>query len=189
MIGSKIPEPRFATLILGCLLSGGMLTSCLLPLGCAGYQIGTKNLYRNNIRTVHVPIIKSDSFRPELGVMLTEAVQKEIEKRTPYKLTDQATADSILECRLTSDSKRVVSETNTDEPRVITSVMTVELSWNDRRGIPLIATRFLPTGETTFYFAENVDFVPEAGQSIATAQLRSVERLANHIVDQMELRW
>jgi hypothetical protein len=121
--------------------------------------------------------------------MLTEAVQKEIERRTPYKLTDQATADSILECRLTSDSKRVVSETNTDEPRVITSVMTVELSWNDRRGIPLIATRFLPTGETTFYFAENVDFVPEAGQSIATAQLRSVERLANHIVDQMELRW
>lgn len=166
-----------------------VLTSCLFSMGCAGYQIGTRNLYRNNIRTVHVPIIKSDSFRPELGVMLTEAVQKEIEKRTPYKLSDQATADSILECRLTTDSKRVVSETNTDEPRILTSVMTVELSWNDRRNVPLIETRFLPTGETMFYFAENVSFVPEAGQSIATAHLRSIERLANHIVDQMEMRW
>ena len=162
---------------------------CVTLVGCAGYQIGTRNLYRNNVRTVHVPIIKSDSFRPELGVMLTEAVQKEIERRTPYKLTDLATADSVLTCRLTSDSKRVVSEANTDEPRVVQSVMTVELSWNDRRNIPLIETRFLPEGESTFYFAENVDFVPEAGQSISTAHQRSVERLANHIVDQMEVRW
>ena len=47
-----------------------------LMTGCAGYQIGTRSLYRNNIRTIHVPIIKCDSFRPELGVYLTEAVQK-----------------------------------------------------------------------------------------------------------------
>ena len=59
----------------------------------------------------------------------------------------------------------------------------------DRRGIPLIETRFLPPGESTFYFAENVDFVPEAGQSISTANQRVIERLANHIVDQMEARW
>jgi len=55
--------------------------------------------------------------------------------------------------------------------------------------MPLIETRFLPPGESTFYFAENVDFVPEAGQSISTSHLRAVERLANHIVDQMEKRW
>ena len=163
---------------------------CLSMLtGCAGYQIGTRSLYRSNVRTIHVPIIKSDSFRPELGVLLTEAVQKEIERRTPFKLTNLETADSILACRLTSDSKRVVSEASTDEPRVVQSVITVELSWNDRRGQPLIETRFLPPGETTFYFAERIDFVPEAGQSISTANQRAIERLANHIVDQMEIRW
>jgi hypothetical protein len=169
--------------ILGCLAITFVLQ------GCAGYKIGTRNMYRNNVRTIHVPIIKSDSFRPELGVMLTEAVQKEIERRTPYKLSNAETADSTLTCRLTADSKRVVSETNTDEPRLVQSVITVELSWLDRRRLPLIETRFLPPGETTFYFAENVDFVPEAGQSISTANLRAIERLANHIVDQMEMRW
>ena len=157
--------------------------------GCAGYKIGTRTLYRNDVRTIHVPIIKSDSFRPELGVMLTESVQKEIERRTPFKLANIETADSVMTCRLTSDSKRVVSETNLDEPRLIQSVMTVEVSWTDRRGMPLIETRFLPPGESTFYFAENVDFVPEAGQSISTANQRVVERLADHIVDQMEARW
>ena len=157
--------------------------------GCAGYQIGTRTLYRKDVRTIHLPIIKSDSFRPELGVMLTESLQKEIEKRTPFKLVNIDTADSVMTCRLTSDAKRVVSQTNLSEPRLLKSVVTVEVQWVDRRGTPLIETRFLPPGESTFYFAENVDFVPEAGQSISTANQKVIERLANHIVDQMEARW
>jgi hypothetical protein len=184
----KWPIPTLIPMQVLAVVLGWAFVACAM-IGCAGYQIGTRSIYRNNIRTIHVPIIKSDSFRPELGVMLTEAVQKEIERRTPFKLTNFETADSILECRLTSDSKRVVSEASTDEPRVVQSVITVELSWNDRRGLPLIETRFLPEGETKFYFAENVNFIPEAGQSISTAQLRAMERLANHIVDQMEVRW
>ena len=158
-------------------------------LGCAGYKIGTRSLYRADIRTIHVPIIKSESFRPELGAMLTETLQKEIERRTSFKHANIETADSVMTCTLTTDTKRVVSETNLDEPRLLQSIMTVEVAWVDRRGMPLIETRFLPPGETTFYFSENVDFVPEAGQSISTANQRVVERLANHIVDQMEARW
>ena len=157
--------------------------------GCAGYRFGTRSLYRNDIRTVHIPIIKSDSFRPELGVQLTEASQKELERRTPYKIGEFATADSIMNCRLTSENKQVVGETGTDESRLLRSAIAVEVSWVDRRNIPLIETRFLPPGETTFYFSENTDFVPEAGQSIGTANQRVIERLANHIVDQMESRW
>ncbi|MFN7333603.1 MAG: LPS assembly lipoprotein LptE, partial [bacterium] len=141
----------------------------LIMTGCAGYRIGTRSLYRNDIRTVHIPIIKSDSFRPELGVQLTEALQKEVERRTPYKIGEFATADSIMNCRLTSENKQVVGETGTDESRLLRSTMAVEVSWVDRRNIPLIETRFLPPGETTFFFSENTDFVPEAGQSIGTA--------------------
>jgi hypothetical protein len=176
-----------------------MVTHRLVPLfalalttlivGCAGYRFGNRTLYRNDIRTIHVPIVRSDSFRPELGVLITEAIQKEIERRTPYKLSDFATSDSVLNCRITADSKRVTAETPTDESRLLQSVMSVEVQWVDRRNVPLIETRFLPNGETTFYFADNENFVPEAGQSIATANQRLVERLANHIVDQMETRW
>jgi hypothetical protein len=53
----------------------------------------------------------------------------------------------------------------------------------------LIETRFMPPGEVSHYFSERTDFVPEAGQSIATAFQRAAERLADHIVDQMEARW
>jgi hypothetical protein len=169
---------------------GFTLSLGLVPItGCLGYRFGNTTLYRNDIRTVHVPVVRSDSFRPELGVLLTEAIQKEVEKRTPYKLTQSYNADSILNVRLTSDAKRVKSETITDEPRLLETVLTVEMSWTDRRGMSLVETRFLPPGEVSHYFAERTDFVPEAGQSIATSFQRAAERLADHIVDQMEARW
>src|SRR4051794_4304229 len=71
--------------------------------GCAGYQIGRGGLYRPDVRTVHVPVAQSDSYRRYLGERLTEAVVKEIELRTPYKVVDSASADSVLNIRLMSD--------------------------------------------------------------------------------------
>jgi hypothetical protein len=40
-----------------------------------------------------------------------------------------------------------------------------------------------------FFFTQGSDFVPEGGQSMATAQLRAIEQMAEQIVSQMELRW
>jgi hypothetical protein len=34
-----------------------------------------------------------------------------------------------------------------------------------------------------------VNFVPESGQSLATAHQEAIRKLAQQIVDQMELRW
>src|SRR5262245_15718707 len=70
--------------------------------GCAGYQIGRRSLYRPDVRTVHVPMIQSDSYRRYLGERLTEAIVKEIELRTPYKVVDAGSADSVLSVRLVS---------------------------------------------------------------------------------------
>lgn len=169
---------------------GIVLTACAVQLsGCASYRMGATTLFPTNIQTIHIPIVRSDSFRPDLGVRLTEAIQKRVEERTQYKLVDSPVADSTLICRLTTDSKRVVTETGTDEPRQLKTFFTVESSWTDRQGNVLMENRFLPPGEVAFYFAQGSDFVPEAGQSLATAQQRAIERLADHIVDQMEARW
>ena len=157
--------------------------------GCAGYRLGTRTLFRQDIRTIHVPIIRSESFRPEMGVRLTEAVQKEIENRTPYKITGAATADSTLVCRINYDTKRVVTETRTDEPRLLRQTLAAEVNWTDRIGNVLMENRFLPPGETAFLFTERSEMVPEAGQSLATSQQHSIQRMASHIVDQMEARW
>ncbi len=149
-------SPRFAF----CLLA---LTALLV--GCAGYRMGTRTLYRQDIRTVHVPIIRSESFRPDIGVRLTEAVQKRIEDRTPYKIADETTADSTLVCRINFDTKRVLTETRTDEPRDLRVTLASEVNWTDRLGNVLMQNRFLPPGETLFIFRnEPISYRKEANR-------------------------
>jgi Lipopolysaccharide-assembly len=166
-----------------------LIMACCSLLGCAGYRMGTSSLFRQDIRTIHVPIVRCDSFRPDLGVRLTEAIQKTIEDRTPYKIADASRADSTLACRIHYDTKRVLTETLSDEPRALRLTMATEVNWTDRIGNVLMQNRFLPPGETAFFFTEKADLVPEAGQSISTSQQNAIEQLADHIVDQMEMRW
>lgn len=157
--------------------------------GCAAYQFGSGSLFNPNIRTIHVPIVRNDTFRHNIGVQLTEALIRSIELRTPYKVVSDPNADSTLTCRISNEAKRVVAETVNDDPRVLNSTVSIELTWTDRRGNLLLTNRFVPAGELSFYFIQGSDFVPEGGQSMATAQQEIVERLAEQIVHQMESRW
>ncbi len=81
----------------------------VLPLaavaGCAAYHVGNASLFPPDIHTVFVPMFESDSLRRNLGEMLTEAVTKEIELRTPFKVVGTPNADSVLTGRITGDTK------------------------------------------------------------------------------------
>jgi Lipopolysaccharide-assembly len=157
--------------------------------GCAGYQLGNRSLYRPDIRTVHVPMVQSDSFRRYLGERLTEAMVKEIELKTPYKIVDSDSADSVLSVRLVSDSKRVLSENRFDEPRDIESDFYIQVSWVDRRGDLIMSHNDVPAAPLLLNIGQQANFVPEGGQSLATAQQEALHRLAEQIVGQMELAW
>ena len=175
---------------LWCLLLSAfcILHSAFFP-GCAGYQLGNRSLYRPDIRTVHVPMVQSDSYRRHLGERLTEAVVKEIELKTPYKIVDSDSADSVLSLRLVSDSKRVLSENRFDEPRDIESDFFIQVSWVDRRGDLIMSHNDVPAAPLLLNIGQQANFVPEGGQSLATAQHEALLRLAEQIVGQMELAW
>ena len=173
--------------LLGSIIGLGVALGAMA--GCAGYQLGSRSLFNPNVRTVYVPVVRNDTFRDNIGVQLTEAIQKAIELRTPYKVVGDPSADSVLTCRVPSQAKRILAETATDEPRALENLVTVELTWTDRQGNLLLENRFVPQGELAFYFAQSTNFVPEGGQSFATAQQRIAEQLADQIVNQMEIRW
>src|SRR5262245_6651612 len=86
--------------------------------GCVGYHVGTNSLYAPDVATVYVPMIESDSYRRDLGERLTEAVIKEIELKTPYKVVSTPNADSILTARLQQDTRRRVIQNGFSDPRV-----------------------------------------------------------------------
>ena len=85
-------------------------TMLLASSGCAGLHVGQQSLYRPEIATIYVPVFESESYRPNLGERLTEAVVKEIELKTPYKVVQTPNADSVLRGRIVMETKRVLAE-------------------------------------------------------------------------------
>jgi hypothetical protein len=141
------------------------------------------------VQTVYVPIIESDSFRRGLGELLTEAIIKEIESVSTYKVVGDPNADSILSARLTADDRNVLVENAFDTPRVMETTILVEVTWLNRRRIPLAPAQMIPMPPELVGITGTSALLAEAGQSVASAQTQAIERLARQIVGTMEEPW
>jgi len=171
------------------------LIGCVLPLaaGCAAYRFGNGTLYAPNVRTVYVPVFQSDSYRTtpsiDVGERLTEAVCKEIEKRTPFKVVgSEAAADSVLTGRVVADTKRMVVESPTDQSRMVEMNYQVIVTWADRGGT-VIASGDVPLPAASVDVGQAAALVPEFGRSVASTQQEAIERMAQQIVGLMEEPW
>jgi len=161
----------------------------VLLTGCAGYQIGNQTLYPAHIRTVYVPMIESSSFRRNLGERLTEAVVKEIERTTPYKVLGTPNADSVLSARIVGETKRVLIQGRSGDPRELETNLQVQVQWLDRQGQVLRAAEPIPLPPELVNVGASGSLIPEVGQSVATSHQQAITRLAEQIVGLMENPW
>lgn len=169
------------------------LTALILCGGCAGYRFGNNTLYATNVRTVYVPMFQCDSFRTtpaiDVGERLTEAVCKEIEKRTPFKVVGSAAgADSVLTGRVVADTKRMVVESPTDQSRMVEMNYQALVTWADRGGA-VITSGQVPMPAATVDVGQAAALVPEFGRSVASTQQEAIVKMAQQIVGLMEEPW
>jgi lipopolysaccharide assembly LptE-like protein len=157
--------------------------------GCLGYHAGTGSLYAPDVATVYVPMIDSDSYRRDLGERLTEAIVKEIELKTPYKVVSTPDADSILSARLLTDTRKRVIQNAFSDPRVSETELLAEVNWVNRRRQPILPAQMIPIPAELLAISQTSNLIPEAGQSVATSQQQAIERLAQKIVGTMEAPW
>lgn len=178
------------------LLHRGMQRCTWLPLmaalvgvcvcGC-GYMLGSA--YSPHIRTVEVPIFQNETFRRGIEYQLTEAVQKEIQSRTPYRLAKGLEADTRLSGRIVDIRKDVLGETNFDDPRELQLSLAIRVTWEDLRNGQILAQDEIPVSPEALPLIGQAEFAPEVGQSLATATRDVVQRLAAQIVNMMEVPW
>lgn len=154
--------------------------------GCA-YHFG--NGFDHKIRTIHIPAISSDVKRRDLGVQLTEALQKQVQARTPYRLTSEEEADTQLTGKIVSASKNVLGENRSDDPRELQLSLAVEMTWKDLRTQRVISEQRFLLPNDMVNFTSTAEFAPEVGQSLATATQQAVDRLARNMVNMMETPW
>lgn len=158
----------------------------MLASGC-GYTLG--NGFAPDIKTVSVPIFENDTYRRGLEYQLTEAVQKEIQNRTPYRLAQGTDADTRLTGRIVQVRKDVLGENNNDDPRQLQLSIMVRVTWENLRTGEVLAKQEVPVAPDAIPLLTQAGFAPELGQSQATAAQTAINQMARNIVNLMEVPW
>lgn len=154
--------------------------------GC-GYNIGAP--FQAEIQSVHVPIFTSTSYRRGLEYQLTEAVQKEIQKQSHFRVVKEPQADTRLTGHIIDVRKERLGENGFDDPRELQMQFSVEVTWEDLRTGQILAQQRLPIAPEAVRLLSTADFAPELGQSQATATQEAIDKMARQIVSMMETPW
>src|SRR3954464_15551144 len=98
----------------------------------SGYQ--WRSLYREDVKTVAVPIFQNKSFRRGVEFQLTRALVQQIEAKSPYKVVPKERADTILDGEITEVRLQNVStDSQLAIPQEQLYVITVDFIWKDLR--------------------------------------------------------
>ena len=156
----------------------------LLILTLPGCGYTSTELFPEKVRTVAVPIFQNNTFYREMEFDLTDALIKEIELRTPYKVTDQSVADTILQGEIVSvDQTRLSRQAIGGVPQELELRVTVDFIWKnintgellrERKGMQAVG-RYIPTRPIS--------------ELLTVSQHQANERLATRIVSVMADNW
>lgn len=172
MIGARTParRPLMAALVL------------LLSTGC-GYAI--RPPYSSNVRTVYVPVFKSISFKRDVNLQITQMVQDEIKRRTPFKVVgDPEGADATLDGTITFVDKNVMVENPNNLSRQVQGTIIASVRYYDNRSQDEKVKEIPPV-----LIAENAPYYPELGETTSLGMQKALKRMATQIVDMMEEPW
>lgn len=171
-----------------------IIAAALIPLisaGC-GYRQNNDNstqrgyvwhsLYREDIRTVAVPIFTNKDFHRGIEFQLTKAVVTQMELQTPYKVVNRDKADTILEGEITTVRSNPLSlDQSTDLPQEQLMTVTVNFIWKDLRSGKILVDRKGFSQSTTYY--------PTLGESSYVGSQTNAEKLGLAIVQQLQAQW
>jgi len=150
--------------------------------GCKG-GYSDQWLYNEHVATVYVEMFDNRTFRRGLEYSLTDALVKQIEAQTPYKVvSDRSRADSILSGTVVDISEGVLSgERQTGLPLEKLAQATAQVSWKNLRSGESIISNMQVRASASF--SEFQD------QKLEYANEVTANKLAERIVELMQLDW
>lgn len=175
---------RFGTFAL-CTLAA--LAALIAPAGCAsdprdGYSMSPA--HDESVRTVHVPMFGNKTFFRGIEMELTDAIVKEIQANTPWRVVSQGNADTVLSGTITNSDLRAIS---TAEGSGLVQEQGVEIvlefAWRNNRTGRVMVERRNFKGADIFIPARLV------GESLETGQSAAIQRLAKSVVAELRSSW
>jgi hypothetical protein len=141
-----------------------------------------KSVYRDDIRTVAVPIFKSNVYQRGVEFSLSHALVQQIEANTPYKVVPRERADTILEGEIVEVKVNTLSNDRFSAiPQEQLLDIIVDFTWKDLRTGKILVQRRGVEQTSSFY--------PTLGEGRATGTQNASERLALAIVQELQADW
>lgn len=174
----------------------GLLVIALLALltshlGCAsdpnrGYSFAST--YDAGVETVSVPIFENMTHSTGLEAWLTDAIVKEIQSKTPWRVTSSERADTVLrgaiqDVRLSRLSRSPSTGLSLEQPLSLS----VDFEWTDGRTGEVLVSRQSFRATSVFVPTRGVEGEP--GERIEIGQRDAVAELAQAIVQELRSNW
>jgi len=139
-------------------------------------------LYREDVKTVAVPIFANKTFRRGVEFDLSRAVIIQLEGRTPYKVAPRERADTILEGEIVNSGVHTLSRSPFNAlPQEQLYSITVNFTWKDLRSGKIIVQRH--------NFEQTASYYPTLGEDQFVGSQENVERMALAIVEELQADW
>ena len=171
------------------------MLACLAPCGC-GYQWSNtgggfapagpghewNGLYRQDVKTVAVPIFANRTYYRGVEFNLTKAIVNQIESRTPYKVVPREEADTILEGEVINAGVHYQSRSQTNGlPQEQLFFLSVNFTWKDLRSGQQLTVRHA--------FEQTSPYYPTLGEDQFAGSQDAIERLGLAIVEELQANW
>jgi len=164
-----------------------ILAAAVATAGCGtdpttGWVVGTT--FNTAYKTVAVPVVQNDTFDREVGYLLTSALIREIETRTPWRVASETEADTLLEVTVTTVDLRALSQSRlTKLDQEVAVQLTTDWTW-ERLDDNSTITGWDGMGTTGVFLPSN-----PIGEPIELGRLQAVDLMAEAIVDRMASSW
>jgi hypothetical protein len=176
---------RFGLALLACIVAGCGYIQSDYTLATAtenGAGPTSRSLYRDDVRTVAVPIFTNRTFERNVEFDLSKAVVNYLESSTPYKVVPKERADTILEGEITRvDIDTVSQDASTSLPQEQLLTIRVNFTWKDLRTGRILTQRK--------HFDQSGTYYPTLGEGRFVGAQQNVERLAIAIVQELQADW
>jgi hypothetical protein len=156
----------------------GMISAVMI----GGCSYSTDRPFRSNVSTIAVKPFGSKEFRRRIEMDLTEAVKKRIQLDTPYKIADEAVADTILTGEVLEVRQGTMGRDFTwNRPRETQLTLIVKFQWKDLRTGKILVQKDR--------WLQSYDYAKPVCETEWDAIQGAVDRMAETIVEQMESDW
>jgi len=165
-------QPLLATLLPAFLLAG-----------CAGYSLGpVKPSYLKNIKTLSIPVARSEDLAPHVEVLLTSTIIKEFQRDGTFRIAPSGAGDATLRITLEAIQLTPVRSVPGNVLQASEFVMSLKIRYELREGAGERG-RVLDgghiSGEASFFVSTDLQ------QDQRQAFPRAAEQAAQHMVSQL----